>query len=51
MSNPLDIICPAIQTAVDWVIEHSLYAKILVSALAFWLFSIGASKILRAWRK
>ena len=51
MPAPVDINAPAVETALDWVIEHSLYAKILVSALAFWLFSIGASKILRAWRK
>ena len=51
MLLPQSINAPAVETALDWVLDQPMYAKILVIALAFYVFSIGASKILRAWRK
>jgi len=34
----------------QWIVAHPMYAKLLVGSLAFFFFSIGIAKIVRAWR-
>ena len=34
----------------QWIVAHPLYAKLLVGSLAFFLFSFGVAKIVRAMK-
>ena len=33
-----------------WIVLHPIYAKLLVGGVVFFLFSLGMSKMIRAWR-